>query len=228
MKKIKLTILISSLLMLASCGSIIKGLSGFKNPEVQNKKELSNYFNEVMPNEKTYFLSVEKVGDSAAIYESFFFGFSSEMKMFSKTGQKYCYNGTSECSGAQMTSAFGEFDKTFIPCVENSDETLQDLISKLVDKGGNKLHISDLPDSDFYIFQNWNTYSSSKKNLKQDSQWINSLKNNSNTKAAVIFVNGDLQEEWGLEKAKKLKTKFRKKGKGSSFDIKFGKLPLIK
>jgi hypothetical protein len=206
----------------------MKGLSGFKNPKVENKEQLSIYFEEVVPNQTTYFLAVEKVGDSAAIFDRFFYGFSTEMKIFSKSGQKYCYNGTSECSGAQMTSAFGEFETTFLPCEENSDETLQNLLSKLVDKEGKPLLLTDLPDSDYYIFQNWDKYSGSKKKLKEDAKWISNLKLNSNLNASIVFINGDLVEDWGLEKNEKLKTKFRKNGKGLSFDITFGKLPLIK
>jgi hypothetical protein len=228
MNRGKFLVLLFSLVTLTSCGSIVKGLSGFKNPRVENKEQLSKYFDEVMPNESTYFLTVEKVGDSAAIFDSFFFGFSSEMKIFSKSGQKYCYYGTSECSGAQMTSAFGEFEKTFMPCEENSDETLQSLISKLVDKEGKQLLLTDLPDSDYYIFQNWDKYSGSKKKLKEDAKWISNLKQNSKLNTTIIFINGDLVEDWGLEKNGKLKTKFRKEGKGLSFDITFGKLPLIK
>jgi hypothetical protein len=228
MKKINLILLFLLFLILTSCGSVIKGLSGFKNPVVQNKEQLSNYFDEVMPNENTYFLSVEKVGDSAAIFDSFFFGFNSEMKIFSKTGQKYCYNGTSECSGSQMTSAFTSFDEKYQICTTESDETLAQMLSKLTDKAGNKIVINDLPNADYYIFQNWDTYTNSKKRFKDDAEWIKNLKNNSTFKVAIIFVNGDLLEEWGLVKNEKLKTRFRKQGKGLDFSIDFGKLPLKK
>lgn len=213
-------------LTFTSCGSIVKNLAGFKNPKVENKEALEGYFKGVMPHEDTYYLAIEKVGDSAAIFDNFFYVFSSEMKIFSKTGQKYCYKGTSECSGSQMTSAFSEFEETFIPCVEDSIENLNDVISKLVDKNGNKLNLTDLPESDYYIFQNWDKYSSSRKKLKQDSHWISKLKQNSKLNVSIVFINGDLLDEWGLEKNGKLKTKFRKNDKGLSFDITFGKLPL--
>ena len=226
MKKIILALLCATGLLFASCGSIMKGLSGFKDPIVQNVSESSKYFEAIVPNEKTYFLSVEKVGDSASIFDSFFTGFSSDMKIFSKNGQKYCYNGTEECSGVQMSSAFSNFTEKYQPCTTETNENLETMLGKLMDKDGKKVQINDFPDSDYYIFQNWDTYSSSKKNLKQDIAWLTSLRNNATINAKVIFVNGDLLEEWGLKKNEKLKTKFKKNGKGLDFTIKFGKLPL--
>ena len=52
------------------------------------------------------------------------------------------------------------------------------------------------------------------------------MKENSKLNVSIVFINGDLLDEWGLEKNGKLKTKFRKNDKGLSFDITFGKLPL--
>ena len=210
---------------LVSCGTFFKKVSGFKNPKVENKQTLYTYFTEAMPNEKTYFLTVEKIADSTAIFNSFLYGFTSDMKIFSKAGQKYCYNGTGECSGSQMTSAFNNFNDTYTACVEETDENLTNILSKLNDENGNKITIDDLPESDYYIFQNWNKYSNSKKSLRQDAKWISNLKENSTINATIIFINGDLLEDWGLEENGELKTKFRKDGNGLSFSIIFGKLP---
>jgi len=216
----------SFLFLLSSCGSIVKTLAGFKNPKVENKENLNRYFKDVMPNEKTFFLTVEKVGDSASIYDSFLFGFGSEMKIFSKSGQKYCYNGTEECSGIQMTSAFANFNEVYIPCVEKTDENLNNFLTRFADENGNKTVARDLPDSDYYIFQNWTKYSGSKKRFEQDAKWVLSLKQNSHINVTIVFINGDLLEEWGLQEGDELKTKFRKKGR--SFSVNFGKLPLKK
>jgi len=51
----------SFLFLLSSCGSIVKTLAGFKNPKVENKENLNRYFKDVMPNEKTFFLTVKKL-----------------------------------------------------------------------------------------------------------------------------------------------------------------------
>lgn len=219
-------LVLAFLFALTSCGSAIKTLTGFKNPKVENKENLSHYFKEIMPNEKTLFLTVEKVGDSASIYDSFFFGFSSEMKIFSKSGQKYCYNGTEECSGTQMTSAFANFNKKYKPCVEKTDENLSTFLEKFTDEKGNKIKAEDLPDTSYYIFRNWTKYSGSKKRFKEDADWILNLRKNSNIGSTIIFINGDLLEEWGLKENGELKTKFKKEGRNIS--INFGKLPLKK
>jgi hypothetical protein len=214
------------LITLSSCGTAVKTLSGFKNPKVQNKSELANYFKEVMPNDKTYFLTVEKYGDSAAIYDSFFFGFTSEIKIFNKKGQEYCYNGTESCSGTQLSSAFTYFDKMYQPCTVETNDSFSKIVAKLTDNFGNKIEIEEFSNSDYFIFQKWNTYSSSKKRLKQDFQWISNLKENATVKTTIIFVNGDLLEEWGLEKNGELPIKFKKIDK--QFTLNFGKLPTKK
>lgn len=225
-KDFKSYALIFFLLTLFSCGSAIKTLVGFKNPKVETKESLLSYLSEVKENETTYFLKADKIGDSATVYRNFLFGFNSDLFMFSKNGQKYCYLGTEECSGVQMTSAFKNFEENYAPCTNDSTTTLSSFVNKLVDKNGKPLNSNDLPSAEYYIFQSWNKYSTSSKRLKEDINWLYDLKRNSTIPIEIILVNTDLLEEWGLEKNGELSVKFKKEGK--TIDMTFGKLPLKK
>jgi hypothetical protein len=208
---------------------MMKSLVGLKNPRVQTKTEVNAYFQSVLPKEPTYFLTVEKVGDSAQIYRNLFLGFDSDMKLFDQKGVRYCYQGTEECSGVQMTQAFSAFERNYKPCqyddTENA-ETLDDYLNLMVDVNGKRLTRADLPVANYYIIQNWNTYTGSKKHFKEDVQWLETLRGGSATSIAVLFVNGDLLVDWGLVEGEELKIKFRKSKKG--YTLSYGNLPLPK
>ncbi|WP_417199657.1 hypothetical protein [Bizionia sp.] len=223
MKVIKI-VCFSLFLLAFSCGRTVKTLAGIKDPKVESKKSVVNYLKEANINQDTYFLSVEKVKDTMQIYKNLFFGFNSDVFLFNgNSGSKYCYKGTEECSGTQMKSAFEDFESNYSPCTTDTLE-LDNFLNKLVDIKGNSLENSSLPKAEYYVFQTWNIYSTSKKHFKEDMAWIMELKEASKQDIVVIFVNTDLLDEWGLEKDKKLPMKFKKKAK--EMTINFGTLPI--
>ena len=97
-------------------------------------------------------------------------------------------------------------------------------LSIICDLSGKSIEKEALPKADYYIFQNWNKYSGSRKKLQEDINWLLDLKKNSDLNVAIIFINGDMLEEWGLEKNGELPLKFKKEGK--EFTMTFGELPL--
>ena len=224
MKNLKNSIFILLLVTLNSCGTAIKTLVGFKNPKVETKESVLSYLSEVEEHEITYFLKADKIADSATVYKNFLFGFNSDLFIFSKNGQKFCYQGTYECSGVQMTSAFKNFEENYAPCLNDSITTLDSFLDKLVDRNGNHLDRNTLPLAEYYIFQSWNKYSTSPKKLKEEINWLHDLKKSSTVSIEVILFNTDLLEEWGLEKNGELPIKFRKEGK--TMNLTFGNLPL--
>ena len=229
MKSFRWIFTVIGLLGLVSCGPLMKSLVGMKNPRVQTKTQVNTYFKDVLPKEDTYFLTVNKVGDSAMIYRNLFLGFDSDMKLFDQKGVRYCYQGTEECSGIQMTKAFASFETSYKPCQYDDTEhaeTLDDYLNLMVDVNGKRITRADLPEANYYIVQNWNTYTSSKKHFKEDVQWLNTLRAGSTTSIAVLFINGDLLVDWGLVEGKELKIKFRKSKKG--YTLSYGNLPLSK
>ena len=215
------------ILSLSSCGTAIKTLAGFKNPKVEEKEELVSFFAEVLPSQKTYFMTVNEVGNKMDILNNIVLGLNSEILLFnSSTGEKYCYQGTEECGGIQMQNAFKNFDQNYFTCKDSSGLNLSSYLEKIIDVSGKKIAKEELPKADYYIFQNWNKYSGSKKKLQEDVNWLLDLKKNSELNVAIIFVNGDMLEEWGLEKNGELPLKFRKENGG--FSMTFGELPLKK
>jgi len=208
-----------------SCGTAIKTLTGFKNPKVEEKKELTSYFAAVLPNQPTYFMSVNEVGNEKEILNNIVLGLNSEILLFSgSSGEKYCYQGTEECGGIQMQDAFKNFHQNYSPCKDNTLLTLHSYLEKIIDNNGKKITKEQLPEADYYIFQNWNKYSGSKKKLEEDVNWLLNLKKNSDLNVAILFVNGDMLEDWGLEKCGELPIKFKKEGE--KFTMTFGELPL--
>lgn len=228
--KIQTVSLLSILLLsLGSCGPVMKTMVGLKNPRVQTKSEVETYFKDVLPSEKTHFFTVHKVGDSATIYRNLMLGFNSEMKLFDRKGVRYCYQGTEECSGTQMTKAFAEFENNYKPCQYDTvkeAETLVDFLSIMVDVNGKRLTMADLPEAEYYVIQNWNTYSGPKKHFHEDVQWLQTLRSNASNRSAIIFINGDLLVDWGLIAGEELPIKFKKNKDG--YTLNFGKLPLAK
>lgn len=219
-------ILLLITLAFVSCGTVVKNLAGFKNPKVENKQELNNYFKEVLPNTPTYFMKVDEVGNEREIINNIVLGMNAELLLFSASGEKYCYQGTEECGGIQMQSAFNNFNTNYSPCKDKNSLQMATYLKKIVDINDKTITKVQLPKADFYIFQNWNKYSGSKKKLKEDVNWLLDLKKKSDLNVALIFVNGDMLEEWGLEKNGKLPLKFKKEGK--EFNMTFGELPLKK
>jgi hypothetical protein len=213
------------LVTLSSCGTAIKTLAGFKNPKVEEKEELLSFFADVLPSQKTYFMTVNEVGNKMDILNNIVLGLNSEILLFnSSTGEKYWDEGTEECGGIQMQNAFKNFNQNYFTCKDSSDLNLSSYIEKIIDVNGKKIEKEELPKADYYIFQNWNKYSGSKKKLEEELNWLLDLKKKSDLNVAIIFVNGDMLEDWGLEKNGELPIKFRKEDK--QFTMTFGELPL--
>lgn len=224
MKRIFLVVFTT--LIFISCGSTMKVLSGFKNPKVESKETVLNYFNENKLGDETYFLNVNQLGDTLMIYRNLFLGMGSELKIFSSSKQRYCYNGTEECSGVQLKEAFGDFKNKYQPCIDDEDFMYKELLDNIQDRDGKPLSFDSLPKADFYIFAFWNKYLGSVKDIKENIDWIYELQEKSDLKTELILVNSDLLDEWGLEEGEELSTKFKKTKNGMSID--FGELPLSK
>ena len=214
------------LVTLSSCGTVVKTLAGFKNPKVEEKKELSAYFATVLPNESTYFMNVKEKGNQEEILNNILLGMNVDLLLFKSTGEKYCYLGTEECGGIQMQNAFKNFDQNYAPCKDDNGLSMNTYLSMICDLSGKSIEKEALLKADYYIFQNWNKYSGSKKKLQEDVNWLLDLKKNSDLNVAIVFVNGDMLEEWGLEKNGELPLKFKKEN--GAFTVTFGKLPIKK
>lgn len=227
MKNYRCGILLLSLFMLISCGPTLRVLSGLKDPKVESRESINEYLTENKFDIETYYLRVENKRDSTEIFNRFLFGFNSDLLLFNaKTGDKYCFLGTEECSGVQMQEAFKNFEENYSPCTDENEPSLDDFLNILVNQNGEKIDKSSLPQAEFYLFQTWNKYLESRKRLQEYINWLDKLGKTSD-KIAIIYVNTDLLEEWGLERGKKLPIKIRRDGK-RSVSMYFGKLPLAK
>jgi len=222
----KKTLAILSILMFfSSCGLTIRMLSGFKDPVVKSKNEINQFIKENEGDFDTYFLNVQSKKDSTEIFEKFLFGFNSDLYLYnSESGKKYCFRGTEECSGVLMQEAFKNVDTNFSVCQSTNEMNLDDFLKLLQDKNGENVSRSNLPKSEYYLFETWNTYMQNKKEFKENLKWLTQLEQ-TNKKIKIIYINTDLLDDWGLEKEKKLPIKFKRDGK-RSVELVFGKLPI--
>lgn len=222
----KKTLAILSILMFfSSCGLTIRMFSGFKDPVVKSKNEINQFIKENEGDFDTYFLNVQSKKDSTEIFEKFLFGFNSDLYLYnSESGKKYCFRGTEECSGVLMQEAFKNVDTNFSVCQSTNEMNLDDFLKLLQDKNGENVSRSNLPKSEYYLFETWNTYMQNKKEFKENLKWLTQLEQ-TNKKIKIIYINTDLLDDWGLEKEKKLPIKFKRDGK-RSVELVFGKLPI--
>ena len=218
-------VILSILLVFSSCGLTLRMLSGFRDPVVKSKNEINQFVKENDGNFDTYFLNVATKKDSAEIFDKFLFGFNSDLYLFhAKSGKKHCFQGTEECSGVLMQEAFKNVDANFSACQSNKEMDLDDFLKLLQNKNGESITLSNLPDSEYYLFETWNTYMQNKKEFKENLKWLTELEQ-TNKKIKIIYINTDLLDDWGLEKGKKLPIKFKRNGK-RSVELIFGKLPI--
>ena len=218
-------VILSILLVFSSCGLTLRMLSGFRDPVVKSKNEINQFVKENDGNFDTYFLNVATKKDSAEIFDKFLFGFNSDLYLFhAESGKKYCFQGTEECSGVLMQEAFKNVDANFSVCQSNKEMDLDDFLKLLQNKNGESISLSNLPDSEYYLFETWNTYMQNKKEFRENLKWLNELEQ-TNKKIKIIYINTDLLDDWGLEKGKKLPIKFKRNGK-RSVELVFGKLPI--
>jgi len=217
--------ILSILLFFSSCGLTIRMLSGFKDPVVKSKNEINQFINDNEGDFDTYFLNVQTKKDSSEIFEKFLFGFNSDLYLYQEeSGKKYCFQGTEECSGILMQEAFKNIDTNFSVCQSTNEMNLDDFLKLLQNKTGENVSRSNLPKSEYYLFETWNTYMQNKKEFKENLKWLTELEE-TNKKIKIIYINTDLLDDWGLEKGKKLPIKFKRDGK-RSVELFFGKLPI--
>jgi hypothetical protein len=217
--------ILSVLLFFSSCGLTIRMLSGFKDPVVKSKNEINQFVKENEGNFDTYFLNVQTKKDSTEIFDKFLFGFNSDLYLYhAESGKKHCFQGTEECSGVLMQEAFKNVDTNFSVCQSTNEVNLDDFLKLLQDKNGENVSRSNLPKSEYFLFETWNTYMQNKKEFKENLKWLTELEQ-TNKKIKIIYINTDLLDDWGLEKGKKLPIKFKRDGK-RSVELFFGKLPI--
>ena len=168
--------IISILLVFSSCGLTIRMLSGFKDPVVQSKNEINQFVKENEGDFDVYFLNVQTKKDSTEIFEKFLFGFNSDLYLYhAESGKKYCFQGTEECSGILMQEAFKNVDTNFSVCQSTNEMNLDDFLKLLQDKNGKNVSLSNLPKSEYYLIETWNTYMQNKKEFKENLKWLTEL-----------------------------------------------------
>jgi hypothetical protein len=202
-----------------SCSFIIKKAIGLKNPKVETRQSLTDHLIKNNINlGNNYFFKLKK--DSTEIYKTILDGLKKNLLIFDKQGKKCCYMGSEKCKGKQLSKTIMQFDTFYKPCINNDSMTLTQLREGLVSFSTDQSKL----DPDYYIVIFWNKYLGKKNSIREDYEWIYELKNKSNVNLEILFINTDLQEEWGLIKGRRMKIKFHLRSKNSA-SIQLGKIP---
>ena len=197
----KKTLLIFSLLLLASCQPIMKAIYGIKKPDIENQESItkkalkfgldtSNIVS-VTSKDFPYVLKSTSI-PNAAIYDS--------------KGKYIEYRQTDTSCNA------GLFD--FIPKLNVSgaynkpdSSSLAEEWSKFRDLKGNEMTLPN--NADFYLLIYWNVWTG-KLNKDHVKIWEDLARENKNCKIKVIKVNLDIQEYWDLKEKEMYRRAMRK------------------
>ena len=205
---------------LNSCSPFLKKMIGIKNPVVENTESITNHLiASKVPLQNSYIINC--CSDSSNIFKNILNGLRGEIMLFDSTGLKYCYKGKDRCTGKQLKEAYYDFNKNYQPCVNDSIK-LQAILSNAF-----PVNNDYRPLTNYYIIVFWAKFAGKKTKLLEDYKWMLSLKNNSSLSSTILFINADLQENWNLKKGKKMRIKFKLRGKKSAA-IHFGKIPYNK
>lgn len=183
----KKTLIIFSLLLLASCQPIMKAIYGIKKPDIENQESITKKalkfgldttnIVSVTSKDFPYVLKSTSI-PNAAIYDS--------------KGKYIEYRQTDTSCNA------GLFD--FIPNLnvlgtynKPDSSSLAEEWSKFRDLRGNEMNLPN--NADFYLLIYWNVWTG-KLNKDHVKIWEELARENKNCKIKVIKVNLDIQEYW--------------------------------
>lgn len=209
-------------LFLNSCSLLFKTALSIKNPKVETNEQILKYLEKtdcLIPN--TFVIDCHP--DSLQVYKNLMRGFTNEVLIY-RDSIRYCYEGGSRCTSEKLKKTIDEFNEYYTPC-KNDTIDFDIFLSQLVPLSeNNKLQIKQ---EKIYIFAYWSIFFGSKKNKKDFFNWLYEYYKKYPDKFEIIIVNADLNYNWGLEKGKKMKLKF-KMTKKNSVDLEFGKIPYKK
>ena len=219
MKKYLTVFFVFSMFFFNSCSLLFKTALSIKNPKVETNEHIIEYLEETDCSiQNTFVVNCEQ--DSLQIYQNLMKGFTNEILIY-RDSIRYCYDGKSRCTSEKLKKTIDEFYEYYTPC-ENDTINFETFLSRLTPLSEtNNLQIEQ---GKIYIFAYWSIFFGSKKNKKDFFNWLYKYGEKFPEKYEIILVNVDLNYNWGLEKGKKIKLKF-KMTKKNSVDLEFGKIP---
>jgi len=209
-----------------------------RNARVENKETINKYLTDIdYPLQYNYVLASD--GDTMSIVSNHFKSFNSDVLIFDRAGNKYCYSPNAgsldiqhisessekACPGRVLETAFNDFENNFFICVIDTTKLSSYLLD--IEPIGNSINnpLDDI--HDYYLVNYWSKNFDLKRNIKDNINYLVSLHKESDYDIGVILINTDLQEDWGLKKNGKWKIKFKMNNKYEG-GLKFGDLPYKK
>jgi len=191
-----------------------KLITGFRNPKVVSISDIEEYLYETNLFEgETYYLDVtkEKIFKDTSIYLEYIdnikFAFNSDPIVFDSLGNRLLYNGDATCGGVRLGQLYDSLEYFYIKPESKKEgvKSLKEFSTRLQTSKGEKIDLNIFPKTKYYIVQPWNIFFQNKKRMKEDFQWYKNMQDSSKYEFYVIYVNTDMQENWGLKKGAKFK-----------------------
>ncbi len=212
---------------LSSCTQLKQAFINYqiKDAKVENTKTIKHFLEKNKFNLNNQYIIK---ADTNTAYNALFKSLGGEFKIFDKNGNSLCYNGISGCSGVQFRQLMENKIDSFKLCTMGTF-TLQNVLNETYDLNDKPFNTQKLAKADYYIIVNWAKFVGAKKGYNDNIVWMEKLINKRDTSALkinFIKINTDLQENWGLQKGKKVKIKLRFNKKGVQTNL--PKLPIAK
>lgn len=221
------------LLLLSSCGIIMKKLSGFPNSQVYADTEVNTFMDSLSNHDNvidSYFL--ERI-DSVSIVSTMFLGSESRAFVANKNLDFLCTDQSSiSCSAVQLDNIKEtSIDKTFFVCDEKTYkddifqfETAKELLDNLtLSTAAN----NEIKTAEYLVFYFWSHAFDKENSQEYWDEFYESFENEEDIK--IIRINTDLRESWNLRKGKKIRIRLRKKkGADRQYNAHINKVPFQK
>jgi hypothetical protein len=199
---------------------MMKSMMGLKNPKVESYETINELIYEVgCSNFPNY--TLVGTSDSSIIYNNIFKSSIGSL-LFDSLGNRLCRLDKKKCTGVVLSELFKSgTGNDFILC-QNDTANLTHVLKELQLVCGSQYEKKH----DYYLVFYWSRFLGGERRVKDNLKWIKSISNNSEHDIAVILVNTDLQESWGLKKGDKMKLKIKFIGNKSASVI-LGEIPYI-
>ena len=189
-----IAITISALLLFQSCRSVMMGIYGIKNPDIEDSVSLVKYCEKKGINTNNlYTLGAE---DNVKIL-NLIGGSIPDIMIFNSHGQLIPYADKNFCNAAAFSFIDSLNSKKDFR--EDTSISYSDLADKMRNLNGHLNAPQMNPETNYYIFIFWTRWTG-RLNKTHVIPWENQALSNPNAKVEVYKVNMDMQQYWKISK----------------------------
>lgn len=186
----KLLIILTALILLTGCKSVLKKAYGIKNPQLTTTEKTKDFLNKKNIEGKDIYFKNAKYFTKTANASFQIPG----AVFYNKNGQEVVFRNTAkECTND--ITLFIENISTINTLPTKEGLNLNELLQYVVDSNGNSITVNK--DADAIVFINWSTYMGKlNKTVFEWTDIIQKMPKDSNVKVDYYLLSFDLLEKW--------------------------------